>query len=104
VPVRRLRCQDLICWPFAFLAWAHGREEIHEESLPTASQATPERIAEEVEDGVLRFPAPVRVLAVHDLRLVRVQLQAQGRSRSAIAARKCRACSSVLQWATMSSA
>ena len=22
VPVRRLRCQDLICWPFAFLAWA----------------------------------------------------------------------------------
>src|SRR5664280_1861091 len=39
---------------------------------------TPEGIAEEVEAGVLRLPSAFRVLAVHDLRLVGVQLESNG--------------------------
>jgi len=54
---------DLLALRFPRLG-AHGREETHEESLPTTSQATPEGIAEEIETGVLRILAPVRVLAV----------------------------------------
>src|SRR6476619_3257475 len=57
---------------------AYGRKKVHKEPAPSASQATPEGIAEEVETGVLRLPKPVRVLAIHDLRLHRVQLQTQG--------------------------
>src|SRR5664280_2234020 len=38
----------------------------------------PKGVAEEVEAGVLRLGSTVRVLAVHDLRLVGVQLQSNG--------------------------
>src|SRR5664279_1386468 len=55
-----------------------GRGEAHEEASPAFGQATPEGIAEEVEAGVLRLPTAVRVLAEHDLRLLRVQLKTQG--------------------------
>src|SRR3954453_3584300 len=57
---------------------AHRWKEAHEEAFPSTSQATPEGIAEEIEAGVLPVPSAVRVFAVHDLRLVRVQLQTQG--------------------------
>ena len=56
---------------------ADGRKKVHKEPVPSTSQAAPEGIAEEVETGVLRLPGPVRVLAVHNLRLRRVQLQTQ---------------------------
>src|SRR5664280_2455943 len=38
----------------------------------------PKGVAEEVEAGVLRLGSTVRVLAVHSLRLVGVQLQSNG--------------------------
>src|SRR5215207_4141698 len=57
---------------------AHGGLEAHEVAPSATSETTPEGITEEVEAGVLRLPSAVRVLAVHDLRLVGVQLEAQG--------------------------
>ena len=58
VPVRRLRCQPPICWPFAFFAWLpmHGRKFTKNPFRPM-SQAPPEGIAEEVETGA-RPPGP----------------------------------------------
>src|SRR6478736_1311586 len=99
VPVRRLRCQALICRPFAFFAFAlmAGRKFTKNPFRPRARRPR-KGIAEEVETGVLRIPAPVRVLAVHDLRLLRVQLQTQSPEPVSDSGRKCRACPSVLQW------
>ena len=72
MPLRRLRCQALICWPFAFLALA---QEVHEEPPSATDQVTPEGVAEEIEAGALVTSSALRVFAVHDLRLLRVQLE-----------------------------
>src|SRR3954467_930053 len=58
---------DLTAFGFAGRG-AHGRCEAHEEPSPAPHQPTPEGVAQ-VEAGVLRLAAAVRVLAVHDLRL-----------------------------------
>src|SRR5204863_1037824 len=55
-----------------------GWGEAGEIASPPLGQAAPEGVAEEVEAGVLEVSPAVRVLAVHDLRLHRVQLKAQG--------------------------
>src|SRR5439155_7575235 len=57
---------------------ADGRGEAGEVASRAFGQAAPEGVAQEVEAGVLEVPWAVRVLAVHDLRLHGVQLQAQG--------------------------
>ena len=53
----------------------HSRREAHEEASPAAGNATPEGIAKEIKADVLRVPSTVRVFAVHDLRLVGMQLK-----------------------------
>jgi hypothetical protein len=79
VPLRRLRCQSLIWRPFAFLAVAlmAGRKLTKNPCRPFG-QASPKGVAEEVELRVLEVSPAVRVLAVHDLRLIGVQLEPQG--------------------------
>ena len=61
----------------------HGRHEADEEPSPAPDQPTPESVAQEVEAGVLRLASAIRVLAVHDLRLRRVQLKPRDPSLSA---------------------
>ena len=79
MPLRRLRCQALICRLFALpRLGAHGWQEVHEEPPSATDQVAPKGEAEEVEAGVLVAALAVRVLAVHDLRLVGVQLETQG--------------------------
>src|SRR5665213_2162211 len=56
----------------------HRRREVRKEPPPALRPASPEGVAEEVETGVLRFPGAVRVLAVHDLCLLGVQLEPHG--------------------------
>ncbi len=57
---------------------AHSRKEAYEEALPATATATPEGIAQEVEAGVLVTSSASRIFAIHDLRLVGVQLETQG--------------------------
>src|SRR5258708_11744966 len=57
---------------------AHGRVEAHEQALPAEYRAPPEGVAEEIEADMLRVSPAFRVFAVHDLRLVGVQLEAEG--------------------------
>jgi len=57
---------------------AHGRVEAYKEAPSAEHRAAPEGVAEEVEADMLRVPPAVRVFAVHDLRLVGVQLEAEG--------------------------
>src|SRR5665213_3060007 len=73
-PLRLLRCQALICWPI-LRPVTHGGREVHEEPPLAFGPATPKGVAEEIEAGVRRIPSAARVLAVHDLRLVGVQLK-----------------------------
>jgi hypothetical protein len=54
---------------------AHGWTEAHKVAVLATSRAAPEGVAEVVEAGVLRVGSAVRVFAVHDLRLVGVQLK-----------------------------
>ena len=78
MPLRRLRCQALIFCPTAFpRLGAHGRREAHEIAHRATGEAAPEAVAEEVEAGVLRFAPVVRVLAVDDLGLLGMQLEAE---------------------------
>src|SRR5258708_28730037 len=63
---------------FRFLrCGADRRAEAREVTVPSQGLARPEGIAEEVKAGVLVISPAVRVLAVHDLRLDRMQFQAQ---------------------------
>src|SRR5439155_12310229 len=71
VPVPDLFVDRLSC-----LA-AHGRVEADEVAVLPLDHATPEGVAEEVEAGVLVVPSALRVFAVHDLRLVGMQLEAE---------------------------
>src|SRR6266567_5715257 len=57
---------------------ADGRGEASEIASAALGQAAPAGIAEEIEAGVPEVPPAVRVLAVRNLRLRGVQLQAQG--------------------------
>ncbi|MFT7648732.1 MAG: hypothetical protein ACI8Y4_003484 [Candidatus Poriferisodalaceae bacterium] len=66
---------DLLADRFVRLG-AHGWCEAHEEPVPATDQATPEGVAEKAEAGVRRVASAIRVFAVHDLRLVGVQLKA----------------------------
>ena len=61
-----------------FRRGADGRVEAGEVPVLPFGQAAPEGVAEEVEAGVLEVSRAVSVLAVRDLRLRGVQLQAQG--------------------------
>src|SRR5260370_2549282 len=56
---------------------AHGRVEAHEQALPAEYRAPPEGVAEEIEADMLRGSPAFRVFAVHDLRLVGVQVESQ---------------------------
>ena len=79
VALRRLRCQSLICLPIAcFALGLMAGEKLTKKASSATGQATPEGVAEKVEAGVLRLITAVRVFAVHDLRLVGMQLKAQG--------------------------
>src|SRR5260370_26395634 len=68
---------DLLAFRLLRLA-ADGRGEASEIASAAFVQAAPEGIAEEIEAGVLEVSPAVRVLAVHDLRLHRVQPKTQG--------------------------
>ncbi len=57
---------------------AHGRVEAYEQASFAEHRATPEGVAEEVEADMLRVPSACRAFAVHDLRLVGMQLEAEG--------------------------
>jgi hypothetical protein len=72
MPVPDLLVDRFPCLP------AHGRVEADEVAVLALDQAAPEGVAGEVEAGVLIAASALRVLAVHDLRLAGVQLQAQG--------------------------
>ena len=57
---------------------AYSRQEPYKEPSPTIRCACPEGVAEKIEAGVLRMRSAVAVFAVQDLRLIGVQLKAQG--------------------------
>src|SRR5580700_5522249 len=68
---------DLLAFRF-LRRGADSRGKASEIASWPLGQAAPEGVAEEIEAGVLEVSPAVRVLAVHDLRLPGVQLQAQG--------------------------
>ena len=79
VALRRLRCQSLICSPIAcFALGLTAGEKLTKKASSATGPPAPEGVAEKVEAGVLRLVTAVRVFAVHDLRLVAMQLKAQG--------------------------
>ena len=102
VALRRLRCQSLICLPIAFFALGlMAGEKLTKKASSATGPPTTEGVAEKVEAGVLRLITAVRVFAVHDLRLVGMQLKAQNHySRSTTSAQSCWACCSVSQQMT----
>ena len=79
VALRRLRCQWLICWPIAFFALGlTAGEKLTKKASSATGPPTTEGVAEKVEAGVLRLVTALRVFAVQVLRLVGMQLKAQG--------------------------
>ena len=97
VLLRRLRCQSLICLPFAFFALALMAGESRR-SPPTPGQAAPEGVAEEVEAGVL---APSRrfVPWQYTILVSRGPVEPEGPQPFGNGGRT-RACASESQWMT----
>ena len=84
---------------------AHGRAERHEQSaLPVAHQAWPESEAQEIEGDVGIAVSALRILAVHELRFLRMDFQLAPSESFLYRLRTCSACSLVRQCTRISSA
>src|SRR5512132_4405980 len=89
---------------FPSLVAGRGTERDADPTLPSSRQPRPECIAEEVELAVGIVTASILILAVDDLRLLRMKRQPAEPNRFSSDARSAFACSSLRQWQISSSA